>query len=178
MNSYLVETNDSLIVYGDFRGEYDVELFRTAKGLYGDLKEYINRNRALVAPNEDRKIPYIDDDTEDLRNVEGKEMIAYWRMYFRDGCWAGRWMVEHKAPDNVERAGAHVIEKWFWENFPKGCNWKMENFFIQNEFKPRGDGKRYLIKPYLSEYYKVMVDTTYGNGDYPVRIYVYRDKEQ
>ena len=36
-----------------------------------------------------------------------------------------------------------------------------------------GSENRYLLKPLYSDHYKVMFDTTYGNGDYPVRIYVY-----
>lgn len=44
----------------------------------------------------------------------------------------------------------------------------------EEQFKSWGDKTRFLVKPRGSENYLVMIDTTYGNVDYPVRIYVYR----
>ena len=47
----------------------------------------------------------------------------------------------------------------------------MKDYLAQ--YSTWGSKNRYLLKPMYSDHYKVMFDTTYGNGDYPVRIYVY-----
>lgn len=173
----LIVTAESAIVYGQFRGNENEELFRCPRqNIETDLKRYINEYRSLVAPMGSDKIPFVDDNTKNLREVEGKELVDYWRMYYRNG-WAGRWMNERSKPTRLDCIGVNHIIDWICERFKRGCNWEMENFFIQNEFKPWGNGKRYIIKPFMSDYYKIMIDTTYGNGDYPVRIYVYKDKE-
>lgn len=67
--------------------------------------------------------------------------------------------------------GVDEIVDWLGERFPNGCNWEMEDYL--KKFPNCGCEHRYLLKPLMSEHYKVMFDTTYGNGDYPVRIYVY-----
>lgn len=177
MMEQLIRTSESSIVYGRFKGEDNQELFRCSRSLENtDLHRYINEHRALVAQMEN-KIPFVNDnEIEDLRNVDGKEMIAYWRMYFRCG-WAGRWMFESN--DKVTTLECHGIDEivdWICKNFEKGCTFYMDGY-MREHFKNWGSENRYLIKPFMSEYYKVMIDTTYGNGDYPVRIYLYRDKE-
>ena len=48
----------------------------------------------------------------------------------------------------------------------------MEEYLRQ--FPIWGYAHRYVLKPKYSDKYKVLFDTTYGNGDYPVRIYVYK----
>ena len=173
----LIRTQECSIVYGRFRGEDNQELFRCPRVLESiDLARYINEERALVAPM-GSKIPFVDDDTENLREVEGKELIGYWRMYFRNNSWYGTWMIEEdRRVSRKDCAGVNKIIDYICDEFPGGCNWKMENYFIQNGFKPWTSGKRYLVKPFMSEIFKIMIDTTYGNGDYPVRIYVYRKK--
>lgn len=40
-----------------------------------------------------------------------------------------------------------------------------------------GANERYFIKPLMSDCYRITVDTTYGNEDYPVRIYVYQEED-
>ncbi|MBO5609110.1 MAG: hypothetical protein J5929_01880 [Eubacterium sp.] len=176
----LIQTNESSIIYGTFRGEENQELFRCPRTLDNvDLSEYINENRMVVCPM-DSDIPFVDDDTEDLRNVPGMKMIAYWRMYFRDGFWDGRWMSEienliENIPSKAECAGVNNILDYIFDNFKKGCDYQMKDFF-ETHFKKWGGNERYLIKPFMSKYYKIMVDTTYGNGDYPIRIYVYREE--
>ena len=49
----------------------------------------------------------------------------------------------------------------------------MKDYFKDNH-KNWGGEHRYLLKPKFGSLYRVMVDTTYGNSDYPVRIYAYR----
>ena len=169
--SDLIQTEKCSIIYGTFRGQENQELFRCPRELDNtDLRRYVNENRCFLG--------FEDDDTPDLRNVEGKVMIGYWRMYFRDGRWYGRWMIEwgNVNVNTRDCVGIDEIANWFMDNFDKGCDYFMEDYFYEN-FKHWGGNKRYLVKPKYSDYYKVMVDTTYGNGDYPVRIYVYRDKE-
>ena len=159
----LIRTSKASIVYGDFRGEKNQELFRCPKETeHKDLKRYVNEYRDVLG--------FEDDDTEDLRKVDGYEMINYFRMYYRNG-WCGRWMGEGET-EKIERIGVQRIIDWICENFKKGCNYKMMSYFSDN-FKEVNEN-RYVIRPIYSDYYKAMVDTTYGNGDYPVRIYAYR----
>lgn len=172
----LIQTKECSIIYGIFKGGDIQELFRCPRQLDDvDLKGYINENRSLVCPFES-VYPFVDDDTDNLRDVEGKVLIGYWRMYFRNGFWDGRWMLEgNEKPAEIDCAGLNLILDWIFSNFNKGCDYLMKSFFEDN-FKNWGGNNRYLIRPFMSEYYKIMVDTTYGNGDYPVRVYVYRDK--
>lgn len=167
--STLIQTQKCSIIYGDFKGKKYQELFRCPRELdEQDLRRYINENREFVG--------FEDDNTEDLRQVEGKQMIGYWRMYFRGG-WQGRWLLEgSKQPSRLDCAGINKMIDWICENFKYGCDYYMKDYFNEN-FKHWGGEHRYLIRPKYSDYYKVMIDTTYGNGDYPVRIYVYRKKD-
>ena len=57
---------------------------------------------------------------------------------------------------NIHHAGAECMDEYFKENYP--------NFM---------DDERYLIKPNFSNHYKIMVNTRYGNSEYPIKIYVY-----
>ena len=165
----LIQTGICSIVYGDFNGKPNQELFRCPRELDGtDLVRYINENRTLVG--------FEDDGTEELRKVPGKKLIGYWRMYWRDG-WYGTWLSEsEEEPSKLDLVGVDNIINWFCEKFQKGCSYTMIESF-ENNFTVHGH-HRYLIRPKYSSIYKVMVDTEYGNGDYPVRIYVYHDEEE
>ena len=77
--------------------------------------------------------------------------IGQYRMYFRNRCWFGNWIIQE---------------------CPKGCNCYMKEYL--SKYPDCGNPYRHLLKPILSEHYKVLFDTTYGNEDYPVRIYVYK----
>lgn len=169
----LIVTSESAIVYGTFKGKENQELFRCPKELMDtDLKKYINDNRMLVCSMESKN-PFVDDDVNDTHQVPNKKLVGYYRLYFR-GRWYGRWFFESDLePSEIDCAGVDSIVKWLSKNFEKGCDYSMKEFFVEN-FK-QWDNNRYLIKPFMSEHYKIMVDTTYGNHDYPVRIYVYKD---
>lgn len=171
----LIETDKSAIIYGDFRGEPNQELFRCPiETKEPDLKRYINEYRCLVNPMES-DIPFENDDCENLRDVNSYSLIGYYRMYFSGG-WSGTWLLEgNDKPDTLDCIGVDNIIQWFAEHFPKGCNYAMTEYF-KDHFKEWGSSNRYLIRPFMSKYYKIMVDTTYGNGDYPVRIYTYKEK--
>lgn len=164
----LIQTQFCNIIYGEFAGKPNEELFRCAREDEDCLKNFINRERRVVG--------FEDDDTKDLRNVEGKKLIGYWRMYFRGG-WAGRWMLEGGSPDELDVIGVNNIIEWICDNFKGGCDYWMKDYFADH-FKKWGGEHRYLIRPQFSEIYKVMIDTTYGNGDYPVRIYVYERENE
>ena len=165
----LIQTQFCSIIYGDFNGEKNQELFRCPRELDNlDLKRYINEYREFVGVE--------DDDAEDLRNVPGKKMIGYWRMYYRNG-WEGRWMFEgNDRPSRLDCCGVNKIIDWICKEFDRGCNWHMKGYMSEHHAKWGGE-HRYLLRPKYSNTYKIMIDTTYGNGDYPVRIYVYKDKE-
>ena len=166
----LIQTQKCSIIYGTFNGKENQELFRCPRELDdADLNRYINENRSLVG--------FESDSTPDLRKVDGKELIGYYRMYFRNG-WDGRWMLENKkGPSRYEANGVQKIVDWICENFDHGCDYYMKDY-MADRYEKWGGENRYLIRPTRSLYYKVAIDTTYGNGDYPVRIYAYRDKEE
>jgi hypothetical protein len=172
----LIQTQQCSIIYGDFRGEPNQELFRCPRSCDDtDLKNYVERERCLLGFENDKA-------TEDLQKVEGMELLDHWRMYFRDG-WQGRWMGtayggwDENKVSKIDCIGVNHIIDWLVDNFPHGCNWEMQEHLLVNYEPWSDDGKRYLLKPLYSDLYKVMIDTTYGNGDYPVRIYVYKRKE-
>lgn len=82
MIKHLTQTTECSIVYGDFRGQPNQELFRCPRELDNvDLRNYVNENRCLLGFEPDTEV-------EDLR--ESEKYLGYYRLYFRDG-WHGRW---------------------------------------------------------------------------------------
>ena len=159
----LIQTGKCSIIYGEFKGKENQELFRCPRELDEiDLPRYINENRCLIGFEADTE-------TEDLKEAEN--YLGYYRLYYRGG-WYGRWMEGSNKVDLVDCHGVDEIVKWLREEFPKGCSWDMKEWLEQ--FPIWGSENRYLLKPIMSKHYKVMFDTTYGNGDYPVRIYLYK----
>lgn len=158
----LIQTGKCSIIYGDFRGQKSQELFRCPRSLdHIDLHRYINDNRCILKFE-------TDNDTKDLKKSE--KYIGYYRLYFKGG-WYGRWMEVNQKVSAVDCHGIDEIMLWLIEKFPDGCSWDMKEYL--KEFPIWGCENRYLLKPFMSEHYKVLFDTTYGNHDYPVRIYVY-----
>lgn len=164
-NKCLIQTGICSIVYGTFRGKENQELFRCPRELDNiDLRRYINENRCLLGWE-------VDNETEDLHEASG--YLGYYRLYFRDNNWYGRWM-EIKDKEKLDRIACHGVDEiisWLREEFPRGCSWDMKEWL--EKYPTWGSENRYLLKPFMSNHYKVMFDTKYGNGDYPVRIYVY-----
>lgn len=159
----LVQTSACSIVYGNFKGKENQELFRCPRELDdADLRRYINETRCFLKFEADTE-------TESLK--EDESYIGYYRLYFRDG-WFGRWMEISNKIDRIDCHGVDEIIRWLQLRFPKGCTWDMKEYL--EDFPNWGSENRYLLKPFMSEHYKVMFDTTYGNSDYPVRIYVYK----
>lgn len=163
MMNRLVQTPESSIIFGDFRGEPNEELFRCPRQLDNvDLPDYVNEHRCMLGFEADEK-------TTDLRASD--KYCGYFRMYFCDNRWFGRWMEINDKIDAFSRHGVFEIMEWIREIFPKGCEWSMIEYLKQ--FPEWGCKNRYLLRPLYSDHYLVMVDTTYWNEDYPVRIYVY-----
>ena len=159
----IINTETSSIVYGDFRGEPNQELFRCPRELEDDLRYFVNKEK-IIAGFE------ADNETTGLRNVKNARYCGYFRLYF-SGRWCGKWMELDEKTDKKTRYGVAKIVKWLENQFEKGCDWEMKEYLKQ--FPVWGCKNRYLLKPLYSDCYKVMFDTTFGNGDYPVRIYVY-----
>ena len=158
----LIQTEKCSIIYGDFRGKKNQELFRCPRQLDSvDLKNYVNEKRCLLGFEADTE-------TKDVR--ESDKYLGYYRLYFQ-GAWYGRWMEESPKIDLLSCHGVDKIINWLRERFPKGCSYDMKDYLAQ--YPVWGNENRYLLKPIMSDHYKVMFDTTYGNSDYPVRIYVY-----
>lgn len=161
----LIQTEICSIIYGDFNGKPNQELFRCPRKLDNiDLRMYVNKHRCFLGWETDTK-------TTDLKETE--KYIGYYRMYFTDGMWFGRWIeyTDAEKLDEVACRGVDEIIKWIRENFPRGCDFTMKEDL--KKYSTWESKNRYLLKPIYSDKYKVMFDTTYGNGDYPVRIYVY-----
>lgn len=163
----LIQTGICSIVYGTFRDKENQELFRCPRALDDtDLKQYINDSRCLLGFQDDSRV-------EAVHDVDGKTCLGYYRLYFRDG-WHGRWFFDNGGDEKIsplDCVGVNEIIEYLCENYPSGCDWKMRGEL--SKYPVWCGENRYLLKPFLSEHYKVMFDTTYGNGDYPVRIYVY-----
>lgn len=158
----LFQTDKYSIVYGDFHGKSGQELFRCPRELDDvDLRKYVNENRCLLG---------FEADTDGSLQKESDSYLGYYRMYFRDGTWHGRWMEESKKLDEIACHGVDEIISWLKRMFPYGCDWVMETYMQRY---PNWGANRCLLKPVFSDHYKVLFDTTYKNEDYPVRIYVY-----
>lgn len=70
-------------------------------------------------------------------------------------------------------ASFHGVCVLMWKHFSVVED-NREHFMVED----RKTGKRYQLiyltpKPLFGDHYRIAFDTTYGNGDYPVRIYVY-----
>ena len=86
MNSTLIQTGICNIIYGNFRGEPNQELFRCPRGQEDLLKNYINQERIIIGFEDDSKI-------QDLSSVDGYDYLGYYRLYFSGGNWHGRWFL-------------------------------------------------------------------------------------
>ena len=163
MMKRLIQTQEESIVYGNFRDKFEEELFRCPRKLDAvDLRNYVNENRCFLGFEQA-------DGNMDLHS-EGYK--GYFRMYFRDG-WYGSW-IDANNISRLDCSGVNEICQKIDELFPKGCDYYMKEFL--KTYKVYDGEGRYLLKPILSDHYKVLFDTNYGNGDYPVRIYVYNGK--
>ena len=167
MQGKLIQTEKCAIVYGTFQGKENQELFRCPRELEEvDLRSYVNRERIFLGIEND----YV----EELRNIKGKEFLGYYRMYSDGNGWFGRWLDVKDGTENIDVAGIEDITNWLRTEFPNGCDYVMKDYLTR--FPNWGSDNRYLLKPIMSDRFKICIDTTYGNGDYPVRIYVYGDE--
>ena len=113
----LIQTSVCSIVYGEFQGKENQELFRCPRELDDvDLRRYINETRCLLKFETDTE-------TEDLK--ESENYLGYYRLYFRNG-WYGRWMESNNEIDEIDCVGVDEIVRWLQENFPRGCTWDMK----------------------------------------------------
>lgn len=122
---------------------------------------------------------------KEFRNVpEAGEYLGYWRMYFRDG-WNGRWFGESgdtsidgryaEGLTSQEVREVNIVAKFISEKWPMGCNIQMIRDL--GKYNAMVTENRHLLSSNgVDVNLIVLFDTTYGNGDYPVRIYVYRKK--
>lgn len=139
--------------------------------LESDLDRFLDENK-LIVEFEDCGEEY-----DDLRGIDGKELLGYWRMYFRGG-WCGTWFPEsNNKLSNLEIKGLDNIIFYISKKWDRGCDYFMQDD-VNTSFETWGSEHRFLVKPRGVNNYLVMIDTTYGNGDYPCRIYVYREKER
>lgn len=117
---------------------------------------------------------------ENLHQIENKTYLGYWRMYFNHG-WGGRWFtndgqtaVEGRCAENLsdeQTKNLNALINKLCNLFPQGCNWQMVNWL--DNYTSVADNVYLFDAEIDSDYFIVKFDTTYGNGDYPVRIYVH-----
>ena len=111
--------------------------------------------------------------------------LGYYRMYCNYGYgWGGRWFNECK--DTTEFGGvtsmnekelselnttiSAVVKEWP-DGFSMFSNPSLERY----DAAVTEDGKRHLLyREGKLLHMLILVDTTYGNGDYPIRIYCYK----
>lgn len=111
---------------------------------------------------------------DDLHNMPGKTFKGYWRMYFRNGFWDGRWFdADNGNMTDFQIAALNNIIKYIRERWPKGCSYTMQGDIEQNFIDCKLGDYRYFVKPMGLDNFIIMLDVEYGNEDYPVRIYVY-----
>lgn len=168
MEYRVVRDTNSTYVFGCHNGEEQI-IFQCAKELEDtDLRNYVNKERIFLDITPDL-------DITDLHNVPGKRFLGYYRMYFSNGMWYGRWLDVADGVEEIDVIGIEQITEWIRKSFTGGCDYYMEDYL--SNFPIWGTENRYLLKPLYSDVFKIMVDTTYGNGDYPVRIYVYEENK-
>lgn len=148
----LRETSDAPFILVDDKGN---ELaFKTKESLV----EYVNTHGLFLGFEED--------------HTDRTDTIGYWRMYFHNE-WHGRWIGEVDLSQE-EIDGVNNIVEYFVENYPFGCSWSMISHF-KKSFDEVADG-RYQLMPVMSNRYVVVIDTRYGNAEYPVKIFVRRSR--
>lgn len=113
-----------------------------------------------------------------VREREGKVWVGYYRMYFTSS-WAGWWFDNEDFPDlhltEEERNTVDEITDYVADKIPKGMNWEMIEFLKKTEV-PANNGRYYFFWNSKKSNFLIELTTEFGNADYPVRIYVYRDK--
>lgn len=116
--------------------------------------------------------------------MPGMEYLGYNRLYFRNG-WFPRWfhadgntcpvgnICENLSETEVEFLNS--ITEWLGEKWKNGCDWKMVGD-LKNMDCCVGENL-YLLKVEDAPCgCLIHFNTTYGNADYPVRVYLYREE--
>ena len=119
--------------------------------------------------------------TVEMSNVPktGYSLMGYFRMYFRNG-WSGKWFANSEAfnQSGVEPEESEVLRsfcQWIEDTFVGGCDDKMISF-LENQSRYAKSGSAYYNQLDIGEnsYAVIAYQTQFGNGDYPIRIYLYR----
>lgn len=120
-------------------------------------------------------------DIEDVRKVDGAgRFLGYLRFYFRNGSWICKWLdtpqnlnLSDKARVLLMKICDEIDNVWKW-----GCDKSMKEE-LQSNYPNWGAENKYLLEVIDSNISCYMlIDTTFGNDDYPIRIYVYEAEEQ
>lgn len=160
----LMNKDDCYFVYDESN---DI-IFQSA--IKQDVCEFLNRELICL----DFEKPSCMQILQDLHQIPGKVFKGYWRMYFRDGNWNGRWFgSENGKLSDLEIYGLNNISQYISERWPNGCSFDMQDDVINNFDDCKIGEYRYYVKPMASNNYILMLDLRYKNEDYPVRIYVY-----
>lgn len=169
-NLKLDANNGTMLLKADSEkfGEQEI-IFQS--GIRADLERFLKENLLCLDLENNLEVT-------NLKERPNKKLIGYLRMYWRDGWWGCRWFSESEEKITeletygLENVSRHIMSKW-----KNGCNFFMAED-VNKKYKQWGaDGNRFLVQPIGNDNYLVMIDTTFGNHDYPIRIYVYREIE-
>ncbi|MGO5336735.1 hypothetical protein ACTQZS_07985 [Bilifractor sp. LCP19S3_H10] len=114
-------------------------------------------------------------DQIDLRSIPGKVLLGYHRLYFRAKHWNSTFISndECKFPlDEEEYTDVMELKRAICIFWPRGVNWKMEE--DMRSFRSE-DKKRFILRVKDNPDIYLLFDLRFGNADYPIRIYVYRN---
>lgn len=110
---------------------------------------------------------------DELKNRPQKKYIGYYRMGYRHG-YFGVWIEKNEELTESENSNIVQTIEYIEKIFPKGMNWEGEEF-VKETLKPSPNGRYYTFAANTNFNILVEISTEFGNGDYPFRIYFYRD---
>lgn len=164
-----IEENKSYIVKAKKRYAKEEEIIFQSP-LKEDYDAFVQKEAIITELTENNTV-------EDLRKVENKELIGYWRMYYRHG-WNGVWF-QNSETEELDSHDIKVLDNtiiYVCNRWSKGCDYFMTDD-MKEHFSTWGEVETlYLLQPKGFDNCLICINTEFGNGDYPVRIYMYRDK--
>lgn len=176
----IVVKNGSLLVVDAFDDDDKEDEILFQSPVYSDLEGFVKKER--IVP---KLVPGDKDKFSNLADVSGKKCLGYARLYFSSG-WHYRWFSDFNGKTSLDgqevslsaedRALLKNTVRYFEDHYPRGCSYCMQE--DMEELMAAVSDNRYLLQPVFFENVAILVDTTYGNNDYPVRIYMYVDSDK
>lgn len=108
---------------------------------------------------------------------DGKICLGYYRLYYRNG-WNIVWFPNENEISKPEKAEIDIVNEiieYIAEKAPIGMNVEFKDF-LRKTAEPSPNGRYYFFADNTDFNYLIEFNAKYGNNDYPVRIYLYRNK--